>query len=105
MHQAVRLNKRTVVLITSLLALLEIDMDNGYMWDNVELVHPHTNETRDYVQACLGLTSDPHLDPIKSGNTTIQAFETIGTAIREAYNFGLSSFCSLKLPIDIADFG
>ncbi|KAF6228249.1 hypothetical protein HO133_007979 [Letharia lupina] len=65
----------------------EIDMDNGSLWDNFELSNPYRNETREYVQYCLSLTSEPDIGPVKTVNATIQAFETIGTAIRKVYNF------------------
>ena len=80
-------------------------MDNGSLWDNFELSNPYRKETRDYVQYCLDLTSDPHIDPVNSVNATIQAFEKIGTAIRKAYNYGLSSSHCLRLPFDVAGFG
>ena len=80
-------------------------MDNGSLWDNFELSNPYRNETREYIQYCLNLTSDLNLGPVKTENATIRAFETIGTAIRKAYNFGLSNSRSLKLPLDMADFG
>ena len=70
----------------------EIDMNNGSLWDNFELSNPYRNETRGYIRYCLGLTSHSNLESAKSVNATIQAFETIGTALRKAYNYGLSNF-------------
>ena len=75
-------------------------MDNGSLWDNFELSISYRNETREYVRYCLDLTSDSNIDPVKSVNATITSFETIGTAIREAYNYGLWNSPNLKLPLD-----
>ncbi len=66
-------------------------MNNGSLWDNFELSNPYRNETRGYVQYCLGLTSHSNLEFDKPVNATIQAFETIGTALRKVYNYGLLS--------------
>ena len=74
-------------------------MDNGSLWDNVELSNPYRDETRDYVKNCLDLASDRHPDPVKPVNATIQAFETIGTAICKAYNYGLPNSRFLKLAL------
>ena len=65
-------------------------MDNGSLWDDFELSNSYRNEPRGYVQDCLGLTSEPNLDRVKLVNATVRSFETIGTAIRKAYNYGLS---------------
>lgn len=75
-------------LIARILAHPEIDMNNGSLWDNFELSDSYRNETRNYVQYCLGLTHDPYMTSIKPSNTTIQAFEEIGSNLRKAYNYG-----------------
>ena len=72
------------------LVFVEIDMDDGALWDDTKTSDSYRNETLDYVQACLEVRSGPYFDPPRSGNATIQAFETIGTALRQAYNYGLS---------------
>ena len=66
-------------------------MDNGFLWVKFEPSNPHREETRDFVRACLGLKSDLILDPVKSVNATIRAFDTVGTGIRKAYSYGLST--------------
>lgn len=75
------------------MAFAEIDMDNGLLWDNLELSNQYREETRDFVAACLGLKSDLILDPVNSVNATVRGFEKLGTEIREAYSYGLSTPC------------
>ena len=95
------MNPRSFALIALVLAIVELDMDDGSLWNDLERSNSYRDETLDYVQACLGMTSDPHLDPPKSGNATVRAFETIGTAIRQVYNYGLSTSRSRKLLFDM----
>ncbi len=86
------------------MAFAEIDMDNGSLWDNVELSDPYRGETREFVRYCLGLTSNSSVHAVKPVNATVRAFETVGIAIREAYNYGQSTPGSLNLPFDKRDF-
>lgn len=67
---------------------LEIDMDDGCLWETPDLSRPYRDETGEYVQICLGLTSDVGRRRTRPTNATIYAFEGIGTAIRDAYNYG-----------------
>lgn len=69
--------------------LLEIDEDDGSLWDDAELSEPYREETREYVRACLSLRGKLDHDDFSPTNATIQAFESIGTAIRDAYNYGI----------------
>ena len=98
------MNPRSFALILLVLVVVELDMDDGSLWDDLERSNSYRDETLDYVQACLDMTSDPHLDPPKSGNAIIRAFETIGTAIRQVYNYGLSNCRSRKLLLDMTGF-
>ena len=75
-------------------------MDNGSLWDNVERSNPHRDETCVYVQDSLGLTRNQNIDRLKSINTTIQSFETVGTAICKAYNYGQSNAAFPKPSLD-----
>ena len=86
------------------MAFVEIDMENGSLWDNLELSHPYRQETREYIRYCLELKSDSSLDPVKSENATIQAFETVGTAIRKAYNYGQSTPGPMNMLFAMASF-
>lgn len=79
-------------------------MDDGSLWDKLELADSYRDDTLNYVRACLGLTSSPHLESVKSDNATIQAFGIIGKAIRHVYNYGLSTPCSLKRHLDMTGF-
>lgn len=69
-------------------ACAEVDMDDGSLWDNIELAKIYRTETREYVRSCLDLKSNPALEPGNAVGATIRAFETVGTAIRKAYNYG-----------------
>ncbi|KAL9036761.1 MAG: hypothetical protein Q9214_005996, partial [Letrouitia sp. 1 TL-2023] len=64
-----------------------IDMNDGCLWENSDLSRPYRDETREYIRICLGLTSDEDRSRTRSTNATIYAFEGIGTAIRDAYNY------------------
>ena len=68
---------------------LELDMNDGSLWNSVELSNPYRNETREYVQYCLGLRNESHPFIARPVNATVGAFETIGEAIRKAYDYGL----------------
>lgn len=70
------------------MAYLEIDMDDGCLWEDPDLSRPYRDETREYVQICLGLTSEVDCSRTRSTHPTIHAFKEIGTAIRDAYNYG-----------------
>lgn len=73
-------------------------MGNGALWDNLELSNQYRMETRDYVEQCLGLTAGVRREFTKPANAAIQAFGSIGTAIRLAYNYGTpKSRCSVCL--------
>lgn len=73
---------------------LELDMDSGPLLNHLELADLYRHETQTYVRACLGLTGSPQLESFKSSDATIQAFEIIGNAIRQVYNYGLTNSCS-----------
>ena len=75
------------------MAFAEIDMDNGSLWNFFELSNQYREETRDFVRACLGLEGDRIPDRVQSSNATIRAFEAVGTEIRRAYSYGLSTPC------------
>ena len=79
---------------------VEIDMNDGTLWDKLELSDTYRRETHDYVKDCLGLISQPRFKTIESKNSTIQAFHSIGIAIRAVYNNGLSTSDYLGLAID-----
>ena len=98
------MNPKLFALIALVLVVAELDMDDGSLWDDLERSNSYRAETLDYAQACLGMKSDPHLDPPKSKNATIRAFETIGTAIRQVYNYSLSYSHSRKLLYDMTGF-
>lgn len=78
--------------------LVEIDEDDGCLWDDPELSTPYRDETREYVQACLGLPGELNHDRFSPTNATIQAFESVGTAIRDAYNYGIHESLPLVQP-------
>ena len=80
-------------------------MDDGSLWNNLELSNSFRNETREYVQHCLDLARNPSFSGTKPVNSTIQAFRTIGTAIRKTYNYGLLNSRCPKLPLDATEFG
>ena len=56
-------------------------MDDGSLWDDAQTSNSYRNDTLDYVQACLGIRNDPYFNPPKSGNATVQAFETLVVSI------------------------
>ena len=95
---------RTSILIIWVMAFAEIDTDSGVLWDDFDLSNPYRKETREYVRQCLGLeiAGNTNLDPVTSVSATIQAFETVGTALRKAYSYGLSTPGSPKWPLDVA---
>ena len=68
--------------------VIEIDMDDGSLWDNSDLSQPYRHATRQYVQECLGLRDDLSHCPVPPVNPTILAFESIGTATRDVYTYG-----------------
>lgn len=76
---------------------LEIDMDDGCLWGNPDLSKRYRDETREFVQICLGLMSDVGRSRIGSTNATIHAFEGIGIAIQDAYNYGQRDFVPFRL--------
>ena len=71
--------------------VVEIDMDDGCLWDDSDLSQPYRDETRLHVQECLGLTGDLNRFSVRSVNPTILAFEGIGNAIRSFYTYGTAS--------------
>lgn len=81
-------NLKTLKLIVWATACAEIDMEDGSLWDNLELAKLYRTDTREYVRYCLDLRSDPALEPVSTLGATVRAFETVGTAIRKAYNYG-----------------
>ena len=84
------------------LLLLDVDMDDGILWDHCELFDRHREETCNYVRECMDLTSGSPRDPL-SKNATIQAFKTIGDTISQVYNQGeqkLFSFTILTLLVE-----
>ena len=56
-------------------------MIDGDFWENEELSKSYQSETISYTRACLGLSDDPS----QTGNATINAFRTIGDALRQTY--------------------
>ena len=89
----------------ALIPFTDIDTDDGALWDKSQLCDSHREETRDYIRACLGLESRQiREDTVQSVNASIRAFETVGTALRQAYNYGLSTPGPLKfLPVDVSN--
>lgn len=83
-------------MLSVLVALPEIDMDDGSLWENSDLSDSYRDETREYVQVCLGLTSDMDHDLTQPTNATIRAFESIGMAIQNAYTYGPISYPSFE---------
>lgn len=71
-------------------------MKDGSLWHSLELSNSYRNETRDYVQYCLGLTDENHHFIAGAINATVRAFETISEPICQGYDFGLA-FCSLTV--------
>lgn len=71
-------------------------MKDGSLWHSFELSNSYRNETREYVQYCLGLTDENHHSIARAINATVRAFETIGEAICKAYDHGVA-FCSLTV--------
>ena len=71
-------------------------MKDGSLWHSFDLSNSYRNETRNYIQLCLGLTDESHHSVSGTINTTVRAFETIGEAICKAYDYG-ATFCSLAI--------
>ena len=71
-------------------------MKDGSLWHSFELSNSYRNETREYVQYCLGPMDENHHFIAGAINATVCAFETIGEAICKTYDHGLA-FCSLTI--------
>ena len=78
-------------------------MKDGSLWHSFELSDSYRNETRKYVQYCLGLM-DENRDFIAGAiNATVRAFETIGGEICKAYDHGLAFCCLTISPMLLAN--
>ncbi|KAL8833601.1 MAG: hypothetical protein Q9170_004184 [Blastenia crenularia] len=65
----------------------EFDSDDGSLWDDFERSQAVRDKTLGYVRSCLNLSgSQCHEDP---PSRIVGGFETIGEAIRKAYNVGM----------------
>ena len=64
----------------------------------------HTDRKRVYIRYFLDPKSDSSLDPVKPVNATMQAFETVGTGIREVYNYDQSTPGPLNTHFAMASF-
>ena len=63
-------------------------MNDGCLWEDPELSDPYRDDTQEYVRICLGLATDSDRSKPCPTNATISAFEAVGIAIRNAYNYG-----------------
>jgi len=67
---------------------VELDMDDGSLWDDFERAQAYRAESLDYVRFCLGLSSGQCCIGAEPSSTIIRNFNIIGMAIRDVYNIG-----------------
>ena len=67
---------------------VELDMDDGSLWDDFERSQSYRAETMDYVRLCLGLSDSRNDSKVHLVPKIICNFEVIGKAIRDAYSRG-----------------
>ena len=67
---------------------IELDMDDGSLWNDFERSQAYRAETFDFVRLCLGLSSGECWKDGKPSSIIIRNFDMIGMAIRNVYNIG-----------------
>ena len=79
-----------------LMRAIELDMDDGSLWDDFGRSQIYRAETLDYVRLCLELPTREYKVGAEPTSIIIRNFDTIGTAIRDVYTIGSYSLTSMQ---------